>query len=149
MSDPIISWEIKKGSETDYTNDSNYYGGYILSGESFIIDMRIWNNKYGTEQVNSLTNFNIAVSFSYLEDAAILDYCSFYLNSSEKLETSILDKTAVVVMPDGYILYGYVNDGSDNYEDNYLSLKLIIEIPTEANIKINDMKTMNLSIVKI
>lgn len=149
MQGPKISWLVKKYNETSYSSNDNYYCGSVSGGTSLSIDFRIWNNRYGLEKVENLSNFNIAIKFYDIEDSTFLDYITVILNNNITLTLNKIGDSLIAILPDGFTLSGNVNDGSEQFNDNYMSIRLVIEIPSGVRLKPNDIKNLNLDVIDI
>ena len=54
----------------------------------------------------------------------------------------------MIKLPESVVLSGMGNDGSDENSDNYVVVQLVIDIPDNVNLKMNDLKTMTLNVEK-
>ncbi len=149
LSEPVITWLVKKSTDLDFTEKENYYAGNYRPNNGINIELRIWNNRYGSQAVQDLEHFGIAMVFDDYEDSALFSYMTFIVNNAEMLTPSVVAGEAVLTIPDNIVLSGAVNDGSANYTDNYMSLKINLEIPSNISIKSNDLKNLSLDIVKL
>ncbi len=146
---PKITWLTSLDSDDKYIERPELYAGALTPDESIEMDFQIWNNQYGVEEVQTLENFTIVMSFDHLEDSAFLKYAKMLVNHSYIIEPTINNNEAVFKMPDGFKLKGVINDGSTKSYDNYMAVRIMIEAPKEAKVKTNDLKTFSLDIVKI
>lgn len=149
LAEPVITWLVRKTDDTDFTEKDNYYAGNYRPNNGISLELRVWNNRYGSERVQDLEHFGIAMCFDDYEDSALFTYMTFIVNNAEIIEPSVIAGEAVLVIPDNIVLSGAVNDGSATYTANYLSLKIKIEIPSNISIKSNDLKNLSLDIVKL
>lgn len=149
LSDPKISWFIKKPTDTEYKQSDDFYAGSYNKETDIVIEFVIWNNKFGIEKVKDLSSFGIVMTFDDIEDTALLRHCSFEFNSSEEIGIEINGSYATIPMPSGFSLSGTVNDGSNKFTDNYMTLKMTLSIPAGKKIKANDLKAMSFDIVEL
>lgn len=148
LGDPIITWQIKKYTDTDYIDNENYFAGTYNKENNLDIELLLWNNRNGSEPVKNLSHFNITLSFEALEDSTLLNYINFYIDGN--LVSGSIDANVITFpVPEKYVLSGQANDGSLQYNDNYLYLNLSLTIPAVYKIKENDLKTMSLDVVNI
>ena len=96
MNDPIITWYAKLDNDTEFNKTNEIYAGSYTKENSINVNMQIWNNRWGTEDVQSLNNFNINIYFDKEEDFILLDYCTVVLNKTEILTINKTDKIGVL-----------------------------------------------------
>ena len=152
MKNPQITWFVRKPDDPAYskfTQADSYYAGSYTQGNDMSIEFVIWNNRCGAEQCEDLSDFGISVSFMHLEDSSLLKYCSFIINNAYTIEPVYDGTTAVIQVPSSIVLSGAANDGTLSYNNNYIYLKLIVSIPDNETVKMNDLKTMCLNITKL
>lgn len=149
IQEPKITWLTCLPSEEEYVERQELYAGMLLAEDTLEVDLQVWNNQYGTEEVKALENFNIVMSFDHLEDGALLKYTKMLINHSYIIEPIVNNNEAVFKMPDGFKLAGIINDGSTKSYDNYMVIKLLLKAPDDAKVKTNDLKTFSLDIVKL
>lgn len=149
MEEPKITWLACLPNEEEYNERPELYAGMLLPDDTLEVDLQIWNNQYGTEEVKALENFNLVMSFDHLEDSALLQYTKLLVNHSYVIEPVVNNNEAVFRMPDGFKLKGDINDGSSKSYDNYMTVKLVIKAPQDAKVKTNDLKTFSLDIVNL
>lgn len=152
MVEPKISWLVRTvdtNNASDFVEDSDYFAGTYTKQNPFSIEVMVWNNRHGADAVDDLKDFSIVVEFEDLEDSTLLKYMTFVLNDSEILNAVINNNVAELAIPQDIILSGEINDGSTASHNNYLTLKMTLNVPQNKKIKMNDIKTMMLSIGKM
>lgn len=149
MDKPKITWFVKKSDDTSYNEDAEFYAGTYNQTTNLSIDIKIWNNRYGTENVKNLTDFGFKVWFDDEEDASLLKYFTFMLNNEIGLDPVITKNEALIQMPAGFAISGEMNDGSDHNTKNYMTLRIVLQIPASKKIKLNDLKTLNFTITTL
>lgn len=147
--DPIISYEVKRSSLENFVETDNYYGGTITKENSVEVDIRIWNNKGGTSDVDDLENFVLNLRFANIEDAILLNYIDVIRGELETPITEIRDNIMTVTFIKEAIIKGTSNYGEDSDVVNYLPLKLIIKNTADLQLKDLDEKTLYLEIIKL
>lgn len=85
MDEPKITWYAKLSSDVEFNQTNEIYAGTYTSDNEIKVNIQMWNNRWGTVDVNSLTNFLINIYFDYIEDNSLFDYCSVVLNNSDIL----------------------------------------------------------------
>lgn len=115
MNNANINWFIFNADE--YIQDTDLYLGSFTQNSAIEITMQIWNNRYGSEEVESIENARLCMKFDTLEDSALFNYCTVKVNNTSK-ELSIIANKAII---DIGTLSGQINDGIDNShnKDNY------------------------------
>lgn len=148
MDKPIISWYSRIGEET-YQAQSELYAGTYTKEEKVSVDIQIWNNRWGTEDVEDLNNFALNIYFDTLEDSALLQCCKVILGGFDELSLIITGQKATVSFPDTVKISGTKNDGSSiNSKRNYLALTFEFAAP-EYRLKENDLKSLYFEIVSM
>ena len=108
----------------------------------------MWNNRWGTVDVNSLTNFLINIYFDYIEDNSLFDYCSVVLNNSDILNIKKSGSVGVLEFPQTITLSGTKNDGTEeNNPNHYISLDFTFKTNNEIKLKENDLKSLFFEII--
>lgn len=146
MDKPIISWYSRIGDET-YQAQSELYAGTYTKEEKISVDIQIWNNRWGTEEVETLENFSLNIYFDTLEDSVLLQCCRVILGGLDELSLIITGQKATVAFPDTVKLSGMKNDGSSaNSSDNYIALTFEFEA-SNYRLKENDLKSLYFEII--
>lgn len=147
MNQPNITWRIKKYASEDYEETENFYAG-SFDNKYLAFELEIWNNRYGTQQVEDLEDFSLEFVFDHVEDSALIKYFTFTFNNEEIIPTQN-GLVGTVKFPDNIILSGNTNDGTESATLNYLRILVEITIPENVNIKTNDLKSMTFNIVRL
>lgn len=152
MDEPKITWYAKLSSDTDFNKTNEIYAGTYTPDNSINVNLQIWNNRWGTVDVNSLTNFLINVYFADTEDNCLFDYCSIVLNNSDVLNIKKSGTVGVLEFPEAITLSGTQNDGTTvNNPDHYILLDFIFKIPDNVNVQLkeNDLKSLFFEIIQL
>lgn len=121
MDKPIISWYIKE--QDDYVQNLEYYLGSFSSDSEIILDIQVWNNRYGSKDVETIENARLTIYFDTVEDSSLLKYCSVSVNSNNYTTPEIeVDR---IIVPIG-ILNGSFNDGLEESfnESNFKNISI-------------------------
>ena len=148
MEAPKITWLVRTADDESFRKSPEFYAGAYDQEEDLELYIQIWNNRYGKETVKNLSDFGISVTFDKEEDSVFLKYMSFFLGIKE-YDLVVNGNTGVIQLPDTVELSGAVNDGSDENTDNYVILRLVISVPENIRLKMNDLKSMTLGITKL
>lgn len=148
MEAPKITWLVRTVDDESFRKSPEFYAGAYDQEEDLELYIQIWNNRYGKETVKNLSDFGISVTFDKEEDSVFLKYMSFFLGIKE-YDPVVNGNTGVIQLPDTVELSGAVNDGSDENTDNYVILRLVISVPENIRLKMNDLKSMTLGITKL
>ena len=147
--EPIITYSVKISESEKYQDTFDIYGGTYTPQSPVVIDMQIWNNKYGLESVDDLEDFILNFYFDNIEDSVLLEYIQVEQGGTQLLPISIANRIATVNFLDKVILSGKANDGSEENIDNYISLKIIFDIPDKnISLKNLDIKSLYFEIVR-
>lgn len=148
MEDPKITWYAKLNKETQYEETNDYYAGSYTPGHAIDVDIQIWNNRFGLNDVATLSDFYIVVSFDRVEDSSLFDYCTIVLNDANILPLKKNGKKAILELPDTVKLSGTKNDGTlDSNTDHYMNLEFQFDAEG-AKLKENDLKDMYFQIIQ-
>lgn len=147
--EPIITYSVKISESEKYQDTFDVYGGTYTPQSPVVIDMQIWNNKYGLESVDDLEDFVLNFYFDNIEDSALLEYIQVEQSGTQLLPVSIANRIATVNFLDKIILSGKANDGGKENIDNYISLKITFDIPDKTiSLKNLDIKSLYFEIVR-
>lgn len=147
--EPIITYSVKVSESEKYQDSFDVYGGTYTPQSPVVIDMQIWNNKYGLESVDDLEDFVLNFYFENIEDSVLLEYIQVEQGGVQLLPTTIVDRIATVNFLDKVILRGKANDGGQENIDNYVSLKITFDIPDKTvSLKNLDIKSLYFEIVR-
>ena len=148
MEDPKITWYAKLNKETQYEETNDYYAGSYTPGHAIDVDIQIWNNRFGLDDVATLSDFYIVVSFDRVEDSSLFDYCTIVLNDANISPLKKNGKKAVLELPDTVKLSGTKNDGTlDSNVDHYMNLEFQFDAEG-TKLKENDLKDMYFQIIQ-
>ena len=146
MNKPIITWYAKIGDEA-YSAQKEFYAGTHTKEEKISVDIQIWNNRWGTEDVEPLSDFVLNLYFDSLEDSALLPCCKVILGGTDELPLIVSGQKASVSFPDEMVISGVKNDGTSvNSKANYIALTLEFSAP-EYRLKENDLKSLYFEII--
>jgi len=148
MASPKISWYAKKITDSKYSVDSRFYAGKYTDNSQIIVDIQLWNNRWGSETVNDLTNYDICFFFDRIEDSALLNMCSVIYDNATSIPFNVTGNKAILQFTDKPILKGTKNNGSsaDN-PSNYLQLRFIFSASGER-LKDNDLKSLYFEVLE-
>lgn len=121
MEKPIIRWFIK--DIRGFNEFEDYNAGSYTTDEAMIIEIQVWNNRYGLKDVKDIDNARLSISFERAEDNILLNFLDANVeeNGFEKPDIMI-DRCSIQI---GKLL-GIKNDGISNIKnsDNYKNLVL-------------------------
>ncbi len=150
MEKPIISYSAKISSNSTFQEDiEEIYGGTYTNENPIEIDIRIWNNKYGIEDVEDLEDFDISLKFESLEDKSLIDYIYLSHKNVADLSMNTLGDERIGAFVSSVILSGAKNNGLESDKNNYVDLKLTFNIGDKSiSLKNQDLKSLYLKINK-
>lgn len=133
-----LSWYVK--DESSYTLTNNYYAGDINADIISQIDVRVYNNRFGTTNVDTVpANAKLIVKTITLDDAYLIDLIQISINNGLATNLTKIDETS------GYITINNQISGNINAVNNYLDISVIIP---STKYRINDnIKNIVLDIV--
>ena len=164
MDQPKITYHLLNADDT-YTKQSSVYAGTYTGNEAIEINLQIWNNYRGTEDIEDLENFSIVARFLTEEDNALLRYIS--LSITDEIEIpSIIENNALIKLLKFYgkkiennaligtfidpvTLSGQANTGSEEYTQNYIPITVTFNPAPGAYLKDHDLKSLVIEIVEL
>jgi hypothetical protein len=130
MNSPQITWYIVEPDNSLVPYDDFYAGSYRPS-ETVELNLQVWNNRWGQENVQNAVSCRLAIYFDTIEDSALLNLCSVKINNGTTRQLTITAGKGVV---DIGTLYGFSNNGTVNTKDNFCSVVLAFG-PLPQNMK--------------
>jgi hypothetical protein len=147
MHKPRISWFSRIGDDA-YVAQKELYAGTYTKEEKVSVDIQIWNNRWGTEDVADLEDFALNIYFDSLEDSSLLQCCKIILGGQDELSLIISGQKATVSFPDTIELSGVKNDGAVSNVANFITLTFEFSA-SEYRLKENDLKSLYFEIVSL
>jgi len=148
MDKPQISYFVLT-SDNLYARLQTVYAGSYTGDGPLSVNLRIWNNYQGTEDVEDLKNFNLVIRFLTEEDNALLPYVTVAVTDSMELPSIVEKNAAVFHFVDPISLSGEANTGSDEYYNNYVDITVTFDTGDDVYLKDHDLKSMVLEIAEI
>lgn len=148
MNAPKLEWYSRMEVDEKYALDNNIYAGTYTSNNPITVYLQLWNNRWGTEDVESLFDFHINMFFKDKEDSALINYCTVILNNADVLGMVYTDGYVTLEFPESITLSGIKNDGTTkNNPNNFITLQVIFDAEG-TELKENDLKSLFFEIVK-
>lgn len=141
MAAPKLTWYTKKLSDAKYSVEQHFYAGKYTDNDRIVLDIQLWNNRWGSETVNDLKDYDICFFFDRVEDSVLLDMCMIMYNSNT-VPFNVTGQKAILQFSEKPVLKGTKNNGSsaDN-PNNYIQLRFIFDASGER-LKDNDLKSL-------
>lgn len=147
MKEPIITYSVKPDNADTYTDTSEYYAGTYTRKSPLRLKVRIWNNKYGTEEVESVKDFALKFYFGSIEDAVYIKYLTVKYDNVTPMNIEIVDDIAFCTLWEERILSGKVNNGKESDKVNYLDLLIELDASDSAAAMKNlDLKSLYIEV---
>lgn len=148
MATPKLTWYAKKITDEKYSVDQRFYAGKYTDNNQIVVDIQLWNNRWGTETVDDLINYDVCFFFDRVEDSALLDMCTIVYNSAVSIPFSVSGSKAILQFPDKPTIKGTKNNGSsaDN-PNNYIQLRFVFNASGER-LKDNDLKSLYFEVLE-
>lgn len=148
MERPIISYHVLD-VDNKYVKRDSVYAGTYTGDDNIYVNVRIWNNFQGTEDVDTLYNFNLVLRFLTEEDNSLLKYITLADNTNDMEIPTALEQNALVgTFLENVSLSGKANTGSSQYKENYVDILITFNAPYDAYLKDHDLKSLVLEIVE-
>lgn len=148
MSKPVISWYAKLLSDDRYSVNPNFYAGKYSDEDPIVVDIQLWNNRWGITSVDNLSNYDICFFFDRLEDSVLFNYCTILYDGDKVITFNVSHHKAILEFPSKPVLSGTANNGSsaDN-PDHFLQLRFLFDA-TQERLKDNDLKSLYFEILE-
>ena len=148
MDQPKITYHLLNADDT-YTKQSSVYAGTYTGNEAIEINLRIWNNYRGTEDIEDLENFSIVARFLTEEDNALLRYISLSITDEIEIPSIIENNALIGTFIDPVTLSGQANTGSEEYTRSYIPITVTFNPAPGAYLKDHDLKSLVIEIVEL
>lgn len=149
MKEPKLEWYSRVGADEKFALENDVYAGTYTGQEPLVVEMQLWNNRWGTEDVQAMENFSINAFFKETEDAALFDACSVLVGNRIAAAFVGDGKKKTLQFEKKITLSGTKNNGkSEGNDDHYLSLTFIFRTQAGETLKENDLKTIYFEVVK-
>ena len=143
-SSPKITWYIREDIDgiSEYSPKRTHeLDGSYAPNDKIILDIQVWNNRLGTEDVQDAKNAKLSKFFKNYEDNYMLNLCKIKFNNEEA-------KALNIEMDRGLIDIGTISGGANNGSilnvNNYIEFELQIG-PLPTNLK-SELKGLILDI---
>lgn len=148
MNSPKISWYSKLLTDERYSVNPNFYAGKYSDEDPIVVDIQLWNNRWGIETVEDLDDYDICFFFDRLEDSVLLNYCTVVYNESTVIPFNVSGQKAILEFNTKPVLSGKKNNGSsaDN-PNNFLQLRFMFSA-VQQRLKDNDLKSLYFEVLK-
>ena len=135
MLTPKITWYVLENVDNglyEYSPKRTHEleGSYAPS-DTIKVNIQVWNNRLGTEDVEDATNAKLSVFFKNYEDNYMLKLCKIKFNDSDVQDLDIDMDRGVINLG---TISGGANNGSELNTDNYKEFELLIG-PLPYNLK--------------
>lgn len=144
MTSPKISWYVLESYDEEYEyvpKKKHEEEESLMPGDTMHVNMQIWNNRNGYEDVSDAIDARIVLYFKNYEDNFLLNLCKFKVGGGEYQDISIdIDR--------GYFDLGTIsgksNNGSELNTENFYNVELKMG-PVPSNVK-SELKDLILDI---
>ncbi len=138
MKDAQISWYVEKEEMVDLIDEEYFAGTVSPSDINVTFQFQVWNNKWGSEMVYDIDNPSLTLTFDYVEDNQLLNYCSVRIDNGAFVTGEIINNKMTV--PLNRMLSGEANKGSFTDTSNYARIAIKFG-PITYGMK-NDLKSL-------
>jgi hypothetical protein len=108
MNGPKVSWYIIDRNDV-LVPQEEYYAGSYRPGDYVEVSMQVWNNRWGTSDVQTAVGCKGILFFDTIEDSILLDLCKVKVDGVEKELVKMGAKSSFDL---GKNLEGISNNGS-------------------------------------
>lgn len=126
MKSPEITWYIENNDEPENITKEYYVGSYNPNSYEVIMNLQIWNNRYGQEDAQDIENPSLAITFSNLEDCKLLEYTKVKIDNNAYESPNIINNTGKIII--NRILSGEANVGESKNSNNCIHVSIKVEI---------------------
>lgn len=147
MAKPKLTWYTKLIEDTEYEAGQRFYAGTYMGDDPIMLQIHLWNNRYGEKDVDDLTNFELEFYFDKEEDSALIDCCSVSITGQEDTSIKKIGNRGIIQLSNALTISGKANDGEpDKDTSNYLPLTFTFSAPN-LNLKEHDLKSLFMEVV--
>ncbi|MCY7866129.1 hypothetical protein P8918_13435 [Bacillus spizizenii] len=148
MDKPRISWFVKD-SEGSFMAKEEHHAGTYTKQDKIAVDIQVWNNRWGVEDVEPLVDPVLNFYFDTLEDSSLLHLCKIIIDDMGSVPLVIKGERASARI--GRTLSGKKNNGDDNLVSNqacYINVRFEFEAE-DYRLKENDLKNIYFELVSM
>lgn len=148
MQKPRISWFVKESDGSFIAKEEHHAGTYDRQ-EKVAVEIQVWNNRWGVEDVESLRDPVLNFYFDTLEDSSLLHLCKISIDDMGFVPLVIRGEKASARI--GRSLSGKRNNGDANEVSNqecYINIRFEFETE-EYRLKENDLKNLYFELVSM
>lgn len=125
MNSSALSWYVE--TNKGFLPKSEHFAGSYRQGETIYLNLYLWNNRWGTEDCESIAGVTLKLHFAKLENSVMLPEFKYSVDGSSKQSLSIDNNIGYAEISKA--LSGKRNDGSlDGNPDNYVKVAFEIKI---------------------
>lgn len=127
---PVINWVI---SDKEILN-SHFLGSY-LNTSTFKVTIELWNNRFGVEQVQDITDGKLVIEFRDFEDSALLQHLQVKCDNQFFSKLEVDGTRGYLKLPKS--LKGTPNNGSASCYENFVTIELTFakDMPVKSDLK--------------
>ena len=138
MKNPELSWYLISAGDSVIIEKEHYLGAYIPDAIEMIINLQLWNNRYGQEIAKDIENSNLKITFSSIEDTKLLEYMQVKIDNNPYEDLTIINNEAII--PIQRIISGEINVGDNMCVNNYIDI--YIKTTLSQDMKKNGLKNL-------
>lgn len=145
MNKPRITWFVKE--DGGYVPKQEHHAGTYTPDNPIVLHLQVWNNRWGTEDVETIENPVLNFYFDTFEDKSLLERCKITFDEINLAPLIIKGEKATAII--GRPLSGKKNNGDEESvanRDNFIDIKF--EFRADGyRLKENDLKNIYFEIV--
>ena len=147
MASPKITWYTKLVEDDEFEAGQQFYAGTYTDDNPIMLEIHLWNNRYGATDVDDLKDFELEFYFDKEEDSKLLDYCSIAVKGKEETTFRKVGNRGIVQFSTPITISGKKNDGDPETDtENYIALTFKFSAYGK-NLKENDLKSLFMEVV--
>ena len=120
MKNPELTWYLVSAEDSVIIEKEHYLGAYTPDTIEMIINLQLWNNRYGQETAKDIENSNLKITFSSIEDTKLLEYMQVKIDNNPYEDLTIINNEAII--PIQRIISGEINVGDNMCVNNYIDI---------------------------
>lgn len=147
MKSPQLTWFIKENEQ--FIPKKEHYAGSYSRNETLSLEMQVWNNRWGVEDVEDLDDPMICLYFDTVEDSSLLEFCRIIINGTDEVPLIIRNKKATAFI--NRALSGKANNGDDrnpNNQNNFVNITFEFNAG-DHKLKEDDLKSLYFEITSV
>lgn len=130
MKKPIVTWHIEKNNQLENIDEKYFAGSFSPSNTEIVLNVQVWNNRWGQETVETIESSRLIICFGSLEDSKLLDLCEVRIDNRSYQPVEVINGKGFVDL--SRELSGAANSGTSSAIKNFAKIEVKFNIADVA-----------------